>query len=142
MTAPMIVGTVEDAYERLEWLASIQDSEVWAAPAAFALCRRLFDCWPEGQLVPFFCTSHEEDGAILIDDDEHAVSIRVSPASIALVVFDWITDAQSEQYTSLDTTTLRSVLPRWLEIIERSETFDEWKMTEAGQDEVLSCASQ
>ena len=88
MSSLAMTGTVEEAFERLERLAATQDKEVWAAQAAYRLLRRVLECWPQQQMVPFFCP---RNGDIVIDDDEHCVSIRVSPASVALVTLDWTT---------------------------------------------------
>ena len=123
---PVMAGTVQQAFERLEWLAERQGREVWAAPAAYRLCRRVLECWPPGRLVPFICPS--SGGGITIDDDEHAISIRVAPATVALVTLDWTTDGDgcAEQYVSLNRAALRRVLPGWLDAIDRSETFTAW----------------
>ena len=123
---PMMTGTVEEAFERLEWLEARQDREVGAAPAAYRLCRRVLECWPAGRLVPFICPSGQGDGVLAIDDDEHAASIRVTPVSVALVSADWTTDAECEQYTSLGRAVLCRVLPGWLDAIDRSELFGVW----------------
>ena len=123
---PMMTGTVEEVFERLGWLEGRQDREGWAAPAAYRLCRRVLECWPAGRLVPFICPSGQGDGVLTIDDDEHAVSIRVTPVSVALVTADWTTDAECEQYTSLGRSVLCRVLPGWLGAIDRSELFDVW----------------
>ena len=114
-----MTGTVEEAFERLERLASTQDKEVWAAQAAYRLCRRVLECWPQQRQVPFFCP---RNGDIVIDDDEHCASIRVSPGSVALVT----TGDHSERCTSVGRAALRRVLPGWLRIIDESETFDAW----------------
>ena len=59
-------------------------------------------------------------------DDEHSASIRVTPASVALVTGDWTAADHSEQYTALGEATLRRALPAWLDIIDNSETFTDW----------------
>ena len=123
---PMMTGTVDEAYERLEWLTAHPDDEYWLAPSVVALCRRIFECWPADRPVPFFCPTGNHDGSMDIDDDERSASIRVTPASVALVTGDWTTDAHSEQYTALGEATLRRVLPAWLDIIDNSETFTDW----------------
>ena len=123
---PLMTGTVDEAYERLEWLATHPDDEYWLAPSVVALCRRIFECWPAHRPVPFFCPTGSHDGSMDIDDDEHSTSIRVTPASVALVACDWTTDDHSEQYTSLGKATLRRVLPAWLDIIDNSETCTAW----------------
>ena len=123
MSSFAMTGTVEEAFERLERLVATQDKEVWAAQAAYRLLRRVLECWPQQQMVPFFCP---RNGDIVIDDDEHCASIRVSPASVALVTLDWTTGDHSEQYTSVGRAALRRILPDWLRIIDESETFDAW----------------
>ena len=123
---PMMTGTVEEAFGRLECLEGRQDREVWAAPAAYRLCRRVLECWPAARLVPFICPSGRGDGVLMIDDDEHAVSIRVTPVSVALVTVDWTTVAECEQFTSLGRAVLCRVLPGWLDAIDRSELFGVW----------------
>ena len=122
-------GTPEQAYKRLAWLLETQDDDVWATLSAYALCRRLFECWPSGRPVPFFCPT---GGAIEINDDEVSAAIRVGPAGVALVTWDWTSDDHGEQYTSLDRATLRSVLPRWLDTIDQSERYDDWRARQTG----------
>lgn len=122
-------GTPEQAFKRLEWLHETQDDWVWAAPSSYALCRRLFECWPNDRPVPFF---YPNSGAIEINDDERCAAIRIGPAGVALVTWDWTSDDHSEQYTSLDRATLRRVLPRWLDIIDESERYEDWRAKQAG----------
>ena len=122
-------GAPEQASIRLAWLLKTQDDEVWATLSAYALCRRLFECWPRGRSVPFFCPN---SGAIEIDDDEVCAAIRVGPVGVALVTWDWTSDDHSEQYTSLDRATLRRVLPHWLDIIDKSERYEDWRAKQAG----------
>ena len=123
-------GTPEQAFERLAWLQETQDAEVWATPSAYTLCRRLFECWPPGRAVPFF---YPNSGAIEIDDDENCAAIRVGPAGVALITWDWTTDDHSEQYTSLDRATLQRILPRWLDIIDQAESYEDWRAKQAAE---------
>ena len=125
-SGPIMIGTADEALKRLDWFISIRDDETWAAPAAYALCRRMLECWPKDRMVPFFYTTHQGDGAILMHDDEHSAAVRISPASIALETWDWATEATNEHFSSIDTVTIRRTLPTWLDIIDQSETFDEW----------------
>ena len=117
-------GTPEQALKRLAWFLEVEDDEVWATPSAHALCRRLFECWPQDRSVPFF---YSTSGAIEIYDDEGCAAIRVGPAGVALVTWDWTSDDRSEQYTSLDRATLRRALPRWLDAVDQSEKYADWR---------------
>ena len=59
--------------------------------------------------------------------NEGCAAIRVGPAGVALVTWDWTSDARSEQYTSLDRATLRRALPRWLDAVDQSEKYADWR---------------
>ena len=131
---PMLIGDVDEAVERLEWLAAHPDDEYPRSAPVIALCRRIFECWPRHRPVPFFCP--DGDGVMNIDDDDRSASIRVRPASVALVTWDWATDAPSEQYTSLDAATLRRVLPVWLDVMDSAESFTDWHERQPKPDRV------
>ena len=45
---------------------------------------------------------------------------------MALITWDWATDAASEQYTSLGAATLRRVLPAWLDVMDSAESYTDW----------------
>ena len=86
----------------------------------------MLECWPGNEIVPFI---RPLDDALVIGDDAHSAEIRVTSTSVALVIWDWDTDAYAELYSSLSRGPLRRALQRWLQAIEQTQTFDEWDST-------------
>ena len=50
----MLTRDVDEAFERLEWLAAHQDNEYPVSVSVTALCRRIFEYWPRHRPVPSF----------------------------------------------------------------------------------------